>query len=309
MRYKPKLLGVQRSDGTTKKRTYKTDKSRKVRVAAYCRVSSDKEEQRMSLDSQIRYYQEQIAACENWDCAGIFSDHGSGLKDEERTALQTLMEKCRQGKIDLILTKSVSRFGRNTLNTLITTRELKALGVDVWFEKERIHLLSQDSEMMLTAYAMFAQAESESMSRNIRAGIRYGFKNGNSGYAHFVCYGYELDSNGKLVINETQAAIVREIFARRAAGQSLAKISDWLYENSIQSPTGKERWSRETLNKILHNEKYTGDVLLQKTYVSDLLEGAQIKNSGERSRYLYQNNHPAIISKELFCRVISFRAK
>ena len=196
--------------------------SRKLRVAAYCRVSSDKEEQRSSLDSQIQYYQEQITACESWDFAGIFSDRGSGLKDEERTALQAMMKKCRQGKIDLILTKSISRFGRNTLNTLITARELKALGVDVWFEKEHIHLLSEDSEMMLTAYAMFAQAESESMSRNIRAGIRYGFKSGNSGYANFVCYGYELDSNGELAINEAQAAIVKEIFTRRAAGQSLS---------------------------------------------------------------------------------------
>ena len=138
--------------------------SRKLRVAAYCRVSSDKEEQRSSLDSQIQYYQEQITACESWDFAGIFSDRGSGLKDEERTALQAMMKKCRQCKIDLILTKSISRFGRNTLNTLITARELKALGVDVWFEKEHIHLLSEDSETMLTAYAMFAQAESESMS-------------------------------------------------------------------------------------------------------------------------------------------------
>jgi len=214
-----------------------------------------------------------------------------------------MMKKCRQGKIDLILTKSISRFGRNTLNTLITARELKALGVDVWFEKEHIHLLSEDSETMLTAYAMFAQAESESMSRNIRAGIRYGFKSGNSGYANFVCYGYELDSNGELAINEAQAAIVKEIFTRRAAGQSLSKISEWLYECGIKSPTGKERWSRETLNKLLHNEKYIGDVLLQKTYASDLLDGVQIKNSGERSRYLYQNNHPAIISKELFALI------
>lgn len=281
----------------------KAGMSHKLRVAAYCRVSSDKEEQRSSLDSQIQYYQEQITACEGWDFAGIFSDRGSGLKGEERTAFQAMMKKCRQGKIDLILTKSISRFGRNTLNTLITARELKALGVDVWFEKEHIHLLSEDSEMMLTAYAMFAQAESESMSRNIRAGIRYGFKSGNSGYAHFVCYGYELSSNGKLAINEAQAVIVKEIFTRRAAGQSLAKISEWLYETGVKSPTGKERWSRETLNKLLHNEKYTGDVLLQKTYVSDLLEGVQIKNSGERSRYLYQNNHPAIIDRELFEQV------
>jgi len=278
---------------------------RKLRVAAYCRVSSDKEEQRSSLDSQIQYYQEQITACEGWDFAGIFSDRGSGLKDEERTALQAMMKKCRQGKIDLILTKSISRFGRNTLNTLITARELKALGVDVWFEKEHIHLLSEDSEMMLTAYAMFAQAESESMSRNIRAGVRYGFKSGNSGYAHFACYGYELDGDGQLVINEAQAVIVREIFTRRAAGQSLSKISEWLYENRIKSPTGKDRWSRETLNKLLHNEKYTGDVLLQKTYISNLLDGVQIKNTGEKARYLYQNHHSAIIDKELFEKVNS----
>ena len=291
---------------SSRRRSHKAGMShRKLRVAAYCRVSSDKEEQRSSLDSQIQYYQEQITACESWDFAGIFSDRGSGLKDEERTALQAMMKKCRQGKIDLILTKSISRFGRNTLNTLITTRELKALGVDVWFEKEHIHLLSEDSEMMLTAYAMFAQAESESMSRNIRAGIRYGFKSGNSGYAHFVCYGYELNSDGQLIVNEAQAMIVREIFIRRAAGQSLSKISEWLYEAGVKSPTGKDRWSRETLNKLLHNEKYTGDVLLQKTYISNLLDGVQIKNTGEKARYLYQNHHSAIIDKELFEKVNS----
>ena len=290
---------------SSRRRSRKAGLSHKLRVAAYCRVSSDKEEQRSSLDSQIQYYQEQITACEGWDFAGIFSDRGSGLKDEERTALQAMMKKCRQGKIDLILTKSISRFGRNTLNTLITARELKALGVDVWFEKEHIHLLSEDSEMMLTAYAMFAQAESESMSRNIRAGVRYGFKSGNSGYAHFACYGYELDGDGQLVINEAQAVIVREIFTRRAAGQSLSKISEWLYENRIKSPTGKDRWSRETLNKLLHNEKYTGDVLLQKTYISNLLDGVQIKNTGEKARYLYQNHHSAIIDKELFEKVNS----
>ena len=290
---------------SSRRRSRKAGLSHKLRVAAYCRVSSDKEAQRSSLDSQIQYYQEQITACEGWDFAGIFSDRGSGLKDEERTALQAMMKKCRQGKIDLILTKSISRFGRNTLNTLITARELKALGVDVWFEKEHIHLLSEDSEMMLTAYAMFAQAESESMSRNIRAGVRYGFKSGNSGYAHFACYGYELDGDGQLVINEAQAVIVREIFTRRAAGQSLSKISEWLYENRIKSPTGKDRWSRETLNKLLHNEKYTGDVLLQKTYISNLLDGVQIKNTGEKARYLYQNHHSAIIDKELFEKVNS----
>ena len=289
----------------SRRRSYQANMSRKLRVAAYCRVSSDKEEQRSSLDSQIQYYQEQITACESWDFAGIFSDRGSGLKDEERTALQAMMKKCRQGKIDLILTKSISRFGRNTLNTLITARELKALGVDVWFEKEHIHLLSEDSEMMLTACAMFAQAESESMSRNIRAGIRYGFKSGNSGYANFVCYGYELDSDGQLAVNEAQAVIVREMFTRRAAGQSLAKISEWLYKAGIKSPAGKERWSRETINKTLHNEKYTGEVVLQKTYISDLLDGVQIKNTGEKARYLYLNHHPAIISKELFHQVTS----
>jgi len=290
---------------SSRRRSRKAGLSHKLRVAAYCRVSSDKEAQRSSLDSQIQYYQEQITACEGWDFAGIFSDRGSGLKDEERTALQAMMKKCRQGKIDLILTKSISRFGRNTLNTLITARELKALGVDVWFEKEHIHLLSEDSEMMLTAYAMFAQAESESMSRNIRAGVRYGFKSGNSGYAHFACYGYELDGDGQLVINEAQAVIVREIFTRRAAGQSLSKISEWLYEAGVKSPTGKDRWSRETLNKLLHNEKYTGDVLLQKTYISNLLDGVQIKNTGEKARYLYQNHHSAIIDKELFEKVNS----
>lgn len=152
-------------------------------------------------------------------------------------------------------------------------------------------------------YCALAQIESEKMSRNIRWGIRRRVKNGTSGFAYFACYGYCQDENGKLIIHDAEAAVVREIFEMRAAGFSLGKIADWLYENGISSPTGKERWSRETISKILRNEKYVGDVMLQKTFVDNLFEGKQVVNNGELDRVLIQNNHQGIIDRELFAQV------
>ena len=158
-------------------------------------------------------------------------------------------------------------------------------------------------QVLMTAYFAFAQAESESASQSIRWGIKEGFRSGKSGYAEFVCFGYKQDDNGKLVIDEPDAKIVREIFEMRADGKSLGAISDWLYAQGILSPTGKRRWSRETISKLLKNEKYTGDVLLQKTFVKDLFSGKQVKNMGERERFLYQDHHLAIISRELLVKV------
>ena len=152
-------------------------------------------------------------------------------------------------------------------------------------------------------YGAMAQAENEDMSRSIKWGIKRGFASGKSGYADFVCFGYQQDSKGRLIIDEPNAEIVRRLFEMRADGASLGKISNWLYEQSIPSPTGRSRWSRETISKLLKNEKYVGDVLLQKTYVRDLLSGKQIKNTGEKERYLYQHHHPAIVSRELFEKV------
>lgn len=173
-----------------------------------------------------------------------------------------LFDKNNVRKIDLILTKSISRFGRNTLDELRILQDLRLLGLDVYFEQENLWLHDQQVQMLITLYCALAQNESENMSRNIRWGIRQGFKSGTSGYADFVCYGYCQDKNGNLIINNEEAKVVQEIFEMRAAGFSLGRISDWLYENGISSPTGKERWSCETISKMLRNEKYVGDVML-----------------------------------------------
>lgn len=276
---------------------------RHLRVAAYCRVSTEQEDQGGSLEAQELYYSRIISENPFWVNAGIFSEKVSGLNLKERSEFQAMVRKCRKGKINLILTKSISRFGRNTLDMLKTLRRLRALGVDVYFEKEDLCLSGQELETLLSIYCAFAQSESESMSQNIRWGIRQGFRSGTSGYAEFVCFGYKQSDDGKLVIDEPDAKVVRSIFGMRAEGHSLASISGWLYENGTSSPTGKERWSRETINKLLRNEKYVGDVLLQKTFVEDLFSGKQVKNHGQQEMVLIQNHHPAIIDRELFKKV------
>jgi len=271
-----------------------------LRVAAYCRVSTEQEEQRGSLEAQEEHYCHMIVQNPYWTNAGVFSDRATGLNMKERSEFQTMMRKCRKGKVGLILTKSISRFGRNTLGMLKALRELKGLGIEVYFEKENLWLGEQELEMLLSVYCAFTQSESESMSQSIRWSIRQGFRSGTSGYAEFVCFGYKQGEDGKLAIDEPDAKIVRTIFEMRAVGHSLGSISAWLYENKISSPTGKECWSRETVSKLLRNEKYVGDVRLQKTFIKDLFSGKQLKNRGELEHVLIQNHYPAIISGELF---------
>ena len=280
-------------------------------VAAYCRVSTDREEQDSSIELQELRYRQMIEENPNWENAGVFSERATGLNLQERSAFQAMIRQCREEKINLILTKSISRFGRNTLDILRVLQELRELNVDVFFEKEDLWLHERDLQIVLTAYCAFAQAESEDMSRNIRWGIKRSFQSGTSGYADFVCFGYKRGDEGRLAIDEPDAKIVRRIFEMLADGSSLGTISDWLYENKIPSPAGKDRWSRETISKLLKNEKYTGDVMLQKTFDKDLFSGKQIKNNGELERYLIQEHHPAIVNRELFDRAnksfINFR--
>ena len=273
---------------------------KRLRVAAYCRVSTRQEEQDSSIEQQERYYEQYISQTPYWTNAGVFSARVSGLNMKGRTEFQALMKLCRRRKIDLILVKSFSRLGRNTLDMLRALRELKDLGVDIYFEEENLWLHDKRMEMLIAVFCALAQSESENISQNIRWGVRQGFRMGTSGYADFVCYGYKRSNYGRLAIGEPDAEIVRRIFQMRAEGKSLGAISDWLYDRKILSPTGKERWSRETISKLLRNEKYTGDVLLQKTFVNDVLTGKQFKNCGELERYLIQQHHPGIVSRDLF---------
>ena len=271
-----------------------------LRVAAYCRVSTEQEEQSSSIELQELHYTQLISENSNWTNAGIFSERATGLNLQERPEFRRMIELCLKKKIDLILTKSISRFGRNTLDMLRTLQTLNHCDTEVFFEEENIRLSSQHIQVLLTAYCALAQAESEEMSRNIKWGIKRGFQNGSSGYAEFVCFGYKRGDDGKLAVDEPDAVIVRRIFRMRAKGQSLGEISNWLHKNGIPSPTGKILWSRETINKLLRNEKYVGGVLLQKTFVRDLFSGKQVKNNGELEKYLIQEHHPPVISRELF---------
>lgn len=273
---------------------------KRLRVAAYCRVSTRQEEQSSSIEQQEQYYTQAISNYPNWTNVGVFSERVSGLRMKGRSEFQALMKLCRCGKVDLILIKSFTRLGRNTLDMLRALRELRDLGVDVYFEEENLWLHDECMEMLITVFCAFAQSESENMSQNIRWGVRHGFRMGTSGYADFVCYGYKRGDDGRLAIDEPDAKIVRKIFQMRTEGKSLGAISDWLYDRRVPSPAGKERWSRETISKLLRNEKYTGDVLLQKTFVKNVLTGQQFKNHGELERYLIQQHHPGIVSRELF---------
>lgn len=277
-----------------------TERKDLLRVVAYCRVSTATEEQATSIELQEQYYAQLIATNPNWVNAGVFCEQVSGLNIEKRPKFQAMMQMCIKRKIDLILTKSISRLGRNTLDVLQALWELQELDIDVYFEKENLWLHDKHTELLITVFCAFAQNESENMSQNIRWGVRQGFRTGTSGYADFACYGYRHGTDGRLVIDETEAAVVRRIFQMRAEGKSLGAISQWLYGANIPSPRGKQRWSRETISKLIKNEKYTGDVLLQKTFVRDIFTGKQMKNQGELDQFLIQEHHEAIVNKELF---------
>lgn len=212
---------------------------RQLRVAAYCRVSTEHEGQDGSIELQERYFRTVIDGNRNWINAGIYSERTTGLKLQNRVQFNAMICKCQNGKIDLILTKSISRFGRNALDELKILQDLRGLGVDVYFEQENLWLQEQQTQMLITLYCALAQNESENMSRNIRWGIRLGFKNGTSRFANYTYYGYRQDKAGNLVIRSDEAKVVREIFALRAVGFSLGKISEWLFKNGILSPTGK----------------------------------------------------------------------
>lgn len=260
------------------------DNGRK-RVAAYCRVSTTSEEQATSLELQIEYYKNKINDNPNWDFVGVYYDTKSGLKAANRKGLNELLNMCNSGEVDIILVKSVSRFGRNLYESLLTLRHLKSIGVDVWCEQENIKLLECKSESEFSLVLLFAQIESETKSENIKFDINYGLKTGTSKLYNRICYGYTHDDEGNLIVDEIEAVIVRTIFDMYLEGYSFSGISKELLRHNIKSPTGKDKWSSETISKLLSNEKLTGDVLGQKTYVEDYLSGKQIKNNGEKDKY------------------------
>ena len=281
-----------------------------LRVAAYCRVSTKQEEQANSYETQVAYYTEKIHTNPKWQFAGIFADKGlTGTQADTRTDFMRMIRKCRQGKIDLILVKSVSRFARNTVDCLEYIRLLKSLNIGVYFEKESIDTLKMNSEMPITFVGAFSQSESESISGNVSWGIRQSFKNGKVPFMYGSLLGYRKGEDDEPEIIPEEAETVRRIYREFLAGKSLALIKKGLEADGIRSPRGKLIWRIETLRSILRNERYKGDALLQKTYKPNVLCQRAKKNEGELPQYYVSNNHSAIVEDAMFDRVQEELAK
>lgn len=275
-----------------------------LRVAAYCRVSTDDEEQKTSYEAQIGYYTEKINSNPEWQMAGIFADEGiSGTQAQKRPEFLKMIRLCRQRKIDVILTKSLSRFARNTVDSLGYIRELRALGIAVISEKENINTLTAESEMLITIMSCFAQAESESISKNVSWGVRQSFKNGNVPMQYARLLGYRKGHDGNAEIIPEEAEVVKEIYRCYLDGMSMNLISDRLNEKGLTTKGGSSPYRKMVVQRILTNEKYTGDALLQKTYVTDCITKKMRKNNGELPMYLVKNHHEPIISRSDFNRV------
>ena len=269
------------------------------RVAAYARVSSGKDEMLHSLSAQISYYSELIQSHPGWLYCGVFSDEAyTGTKDN-RTGFQSLISECRAGNIDLIITKSISRFARNTVTLLETVRELKLLGIDVFFEEQNINTISADGELMMTILASYAQAESLSASENQKWRIRKAFENGEIVNLRFL-FGYRING-AKIEIDPAQADIVREVFERAVNGESFTAIAKDLNNRSITRCLGG-KWNSQRIRDLLSNEKYLGNALLQKKYRNNHLEKKLIHNDGQLPKYYAEGTHDAIVDEELFAK-------
>ena len=283
---------------------------RQLRVAAYCRVSTEEEEQQSSYEAQCTYYTDKIMTNPEWTMAGIFADEGiTGTSTKKRDDFNRMIRKCRQKKIDLILTKSISRFARNTLDSLKYIRALKELGIGIIFEKENINTLEMDTELIITFMSAFAQSESESISANVRWGKRQAMKEGKTSVNFKKLYGYFLDSEGNPQVDSDKAEVIRSIFNRYLQGASLRMIRQELEAEGIPNPAGSEKWGIDQIRSILSNEKYCGDVLMQKTFIQDCISKKVVKNTGQLPMYLIQNNHPAIVSREVYQAVQAEKAR
>ena len=277
------------------------EKKRHLRVAAYCRVSTDSEEQLSSYENQLSYYTEKIMKEPGWTMAGVFADEGiTGTSTYKRKEFLRMIRQCRQGKIDMILAKSVSRFARNTVDTLNFTRELRGLGIPVIFEEQNINSIYPESEFLITLHGAFAQAESESTSSRVRWGKRQAMKSGHAIMQYKWLLGYEKGPDGKPAIVPEQAETVRFIYDRYLAGDTLQGIKEALETQRHLTAAGNTTWTTVNIRSILTNEKYCGDVLLQKTFIADCISKKVIPNTGQLPKYLIQNHHEGIVSREAF---------
>ena len=272
---------------------------RRRRVAAYARVSSGKDAMLHSLSAQVSYYSQHIRRNPEWEYAGVYVDEALTGTKENREGFQRLLADCRAGKIDIVLTKSISRFARNTVTLLETVRELKALGVDVYFEEQNIHTESSDGELMLTILASYAQEESRSVSENCKWRIRQKFAQGIPATTPLT--GYRIHK-GEFSIEPEEAALIRMIFRDYAMGLGRNAIQRKLADMGARSRFGGE-WTDAHLRELLRNEKYSGDILMQKYFRADHLSKQDIKNSGQIDRYFMQDHHTPIVDRETFQHV------
>ncbi len=278
-----------------------TVEGRKRRVAAYARVSTDSDEQFTSFEAQVDYYTKYIAEHSEWTFVKVYADEGiSGTSTKHRTGFNEMIQDALDGKIDLIVTKSISRFARNTIDTLTTVRQLKEKGIEVFFEKENIYTLDSKGELLITIMSSIAQEESRSISENVTWGQRKRFADGKVSmpYKHFL--GYERGEDGKPRIVEAEAKIVRLIYRWFLEGMTPSNIARHLTAQGIVTPAGKTRWQNTTVESILKNEKYKGDALLQKKYTVDFLSKKQKVNEGEIPQYYVEGSHEGIVTAEVF---------
>lgn len=275
-----------------------------LRVAAYCRVSTKMDEQLNSYEVQKRHYTERINSEPGWMLVGIFADKGiTGTSVKKREEFNRLMRLCKQGKVDMIITKSIARFARNTVDCLTYTRMLKEHGVDVYFEEQGIHSTEPGAEFYITIYGSIAQSESENISANVKWGKAQSAREGKVSFHYAGFLGYRKGPDGNPEIDPDEAEIVKFIYQRFLAGDSFDGIRRRLEERKILSPKGKERWSCSTIKSILSNEKYKGDAIINKTYIESCLTKKVKVNNGEREMFYVENNHEGIIDAATFGRV------
>ncbi len=276
----------------------------KLRVCAYARVSTDNEEQLSSYQAQVEHYTSNIKNNPAWEFVEVYSDEGiSGTNTKKREGFNRMIEDCMAGKIDMVITKSISRFARNTLDTLKYVRQLKEKGVAIYFEKENINTLDSKGEFLITLLGSLAQEESSNLSQITKMGISYRFQEGKVLVNHNKFLGYTKDEQGQLVIVPEEAEVVRRIYRELLDGKSPYKIASNLQRDGILTGAGGSRWYDSTVIKILKNEKYQGDALLQKTYTVDFLSKKRVKNTGHAAQYYVEDSHPAIVIKEEFAAV------
>lgn len=277
------------------------DITTKKRVAGYARVSTDSDEQFTSYEAQIDYYTKMIKGHSDWEFVEVYTDEGiSGTNTKKRNGFNRMIDDALAGKIDLIVTKSVSRFARNTVDSLVTVRKLKEKGVEVYFEKENIYTLDSKGELLITIMSSLAQEESRSLSENVTWGMRKRFSDGKVSMPYKRFLGYRKGPDGLPEVVEEEAKVVREIYEMFLAGKTTRAIATDLTRRGIPTPAGKKQWRDSTVYSILQNEKYKGAALLQKKFTTDFLTKKQKVNEGEIPQYYVENSHPAIIDPKIW---------